>query len=136
MRVLGNIDIEEGGEIQNLTVASGSSFPANPNTAEVFYLTSGNVGLHIYRDSGWKHIASQVMVMETIDGSSGNGTHVVPAASSLDGLMYCIKRTDSSGYKTTVSVSGGGTLDSYTTFDMYGEEALLLRSDNSEWHII
>lgn len=54
--------IIEGSAIQNLTIPSGTTEPANPNTGELFYFTDTSVtgvsGLHIYTGSGWSSLAT------------------------------------------------------------------------------
>ena len=62
------IDLLDGSSITNMTVASGTSLPSSPtpNDGELFYLTSGNIGLHVYDSStpGWVR-------MTTASGTAG-----------------------------------------------------------------
>lgn len=37
MKVYGNVTLSEGSDLNNLTVAHGATFPANPNVGELFY---------------------------------------------------------------------------------------------------
>lgn len=50
------ISLVEGSQITNATVAYGPSFPGSPNVGELFYLTSGTVGLYIHDGSSWNEI--------------------------------------------------------------------------------
>ena len=45
------IELAEGSDISNLTVDSGTSFPAEPSVGEMFYVTG--VGLHLYDGQKW-----------------------------------------------------------------------------------
>jgi len=47
------IQLSEGSEVVNLVVDSGTTFPSNPNTGELFYKTSATAGLYVYDGSGW-----------------------------------------------------------------------------------
>jgi hypothetical protein len=45
--------IVEGSAIQNASVATGTAFPSSPNVGELFFLTTGTVGLYAYSGSAW-----------------------------------------------------------------------------------
>jgi hypothetical protein len=45
--------IVENSTIVNTTVASGTAFPAQPSAGELFYLTTGEVGLYSYSGTVW-----------------------------------------------------------------------------------
>lgn len=78
------IDLVEGSEVINLAVARGTSFPASPDEGELFYLTSGTVGLYVYKTSGWTLIMDPASV--AITGGTINGTSIgqtTPAAGSF-----------------------------------------------------
>ena len=45
--------VVEGSSIQNATVPSGTAFPLSPNIGELFFLTSGAVGLYTYSGAVW-----------------------------------------------------------------------------------
>jgi len=47
------LKIAEGSEITNLTIPTGTSFPANDNVGEMFYRTDTNT-LHIRNNTGWE----------------------------------------------------------------------------------
>lgn len=50
------LDIAEGSEVTNLTAATGTSDPANPNAGELFFRTDQNK-LRVYNGTGWDEIA-------------------------------------------------------------------------------
>lgn len=52
MRIDG-LTLQEGATIENLTVATGSSFPVGENLGELFYKTGSNSGLYIYNGTDW-----------------------------------------------------------------------------------
>ncbi len=41
-----NLTVSEGSHINNLTIPSGTAFPTNGNTGELFYPTTGAVGVY------------------------------------------------------------------------------------------
>lgn len=54
------INLVEGSEIANITVATGSFLPGTPNNGELFYLTTGTIGLYVYdaSKSMWNQITA------------------------------------------------------------------------------
>ena len=52
-----------------MTIASGTSLPGTPNEGELFYLTSGNIGLHVYDSS-----QSNWIQVTTDTGVNGGGS--------------------------------------------------------------
>lgn len=50
--------IVEGSAIQNASIAMGTAFPSLPNAGELFYLTSGVVGLYVYNGGSWDFFAN------------------------------------------------------------------------------
>lgn len=61
MHVNGNITLGEGGKINNLTLPHGTSFPANGNLGEKFFLSTGidadtPKGEYEHDGTAWKHI--------------------------------------------------------------------------------
>jgi hypothetical protein len=77
MKIYGG-EIAEGSSILNLTVANGTSFPSNPNAAELFYRTDENK-LYVHNGTTWvelsttgagtsyKHIQSSASTTWTIE---------------------------------------------------------------------
>ena len=59
-----NINLVDGTAISNLEVANGTSLPGTPNDGELFYLTSGNIGLYVYDSSqlNWVRITTDTGV--------------------------------------------------------------------------
>ena len=55
------IQLTEGSNVENLTVASGTAFPSNPNEGELFFRSDTAVtdkGLYLYVGGNWDRIAS------------------------------------------------------------------------------
>ncbi len=55
------ITLEQGSKVSNLTVASGTSFPAQPDEGELFFRSDSDVrfsGLYMYAGGNWDRIAS------------------------------------------------------------------------------
>ena len=48
------MDLVEGSKLTNVAIDTGTSFPSSPDTGELFYLTSGNIGLYVYTGSSWE----------------------------------------------------------------------------------
>ena len=60
--IFDGVTIGEGGIIINPVISSGTSFPTNTNLGELFYLTTGTVGLYIYAGTGWRLIDNQYIL--------------------------------------------------------------------------
>lgn len=75
--------ISEGSVIVNATIASGTAFPSNPDVGELFYLTSGSVGLYYYSGT-WDAVAKGATLSTHI---SDDSRHLTTAQNTLlDGL--------------------------------------------------
>ena len=71
------------------------------------------------------------------DASSGAITVTLPQASTVDRVMFNIKKIDSSVNKVTVDGNGSETIDGSTTFDLTGEdESITIHCDGSSWYIV
>lgn len=64
--LMDGISLLEGTKVVNLTVDSGTSFPASPNAAELFYRTD-NTTLYYYNGSSWIAISSTNGTVTSID---------------------------------------------------------------------
>lgn len=83
MRIDG-IQLVQGSNISNLTVASGTSFPSSPDSGELFYRTDAaeNVrGLYCYIGGSWDRIASS----DSLTAPSGAS---FPSTSNVGDLYY------------------------------------------------
>ena len=62
--LIDNVDLVPGSEITNMTIATGASLPGTPNEGELFYLTSGNIGMHVYdsSQSNWIRVTTDTSV--------------------------------------------------------------------------
>jgi hypothetical protein len=73
----------------------------------------------------------------TCDASGGAFTVTLPAASSVDGRIYHIKKTDSSGNAVTVDGNSSETIDGDTTKAINVQyDSMMISCDGSNWHII
>lgn len=71
------------------------------------------------------------------NATGGTYTITLPAASGLDGLIFFIKKTDSSGNAVTVDGNGSETIDGATTKTLSAQYATLqVVCDGSNWHIL
>jgi hypothetical protein len=78
------INLAEGSQIGNLTVASGKSFPGTPSTGELFFrtdATSSVKGLYLYNGTEWSRLPTQVEMVVP------NGT-VLPSTPVEGQLFY------------------------------------------------
>ena len=60
MKVYGNVNLSEGSEFNNLTVARGPAFPSSPNAGEIFY--HDVLGLTFHDGVKWNAISTDVHV--------------------------------------------------------------------------
>ena len=108
------INLAEGSVVTNLTVASGSSFPASSSIGELFYLTGANAGLYLYNGSQWVDFAAE------------------SAVASLAAVPFVVKTADAAVPNALVLGSLGagfvknsgpaGTLSSVATVDLSGSD--------------
>lgn len=63
------INLTEGSEITNITVATGTDFPGDPSLGELFYKTSGSVGLYVYNGGSWEQIAEASAALNLTAGT-------------------------------------------------------------------
>lgn len=71
------------------------------------------------------------------DASGGAFTVTLPAASGVTGIIYHIKKMDSSGSAVTIDGNGAETIDGATTIDLTLQyESVTIVSDGTSWHII
>lgn len=71
------------------------------------------------------------------NASGGAFTITLPAASGVLGIIYHIKKTDSSGNAVTVDGNGSETIDGATTASLTAQyESIMIVCDGSNWHII
>lgn len=85
MRIDG-ISLQEGSSISNLTVASGTVFPASPNAGELFYRSDADdniVGMYIFVDGVWERISSA-------KGSTIPSGETLPSNAVIGDLFYKI----------------------------------------------
>ncbi len=62
------ISISEGGNIANATIASGSAFPSNPNSGELFFRTdSPNDGLYVYDGTQWSVVGTGTVTFDALN---------------------------------------------------------------------
>lgn len=104
MKVFG-AQLAEGSAFTNLTVASGTAFPAQPNSGELFYRIDTDprvIGLYVYINGAWERLASESAV--TIPSSAS-----FPTLASAGDLFF---NTDPA---IGLSVFNGSTWDNVLT---------------------
>jgi hypothetical protein len=70
------------------------------------------------------------------DASGGSFTITLPAASGVSGIIYHIKKTDSSGNAVTVDGNASETIDGATTRIISTQyDSMMIICDGSSWHI-
>lgn len=90
-----NLTLKEGSRINNLTVPSGTSFPSNANAGEMFYLTSGSVGMYVHNGSSWILLTTSVskILRQTVTTSNGIWTISLSNVNSVINVSACVLPT-------------------------------------------
>ncbi len=107
MKIYGDISLSEGSDFKNLTVDSGSSFPANPTQGELFYHTTN--GLCVYTGTAWVTASSsgnltneQVLVAIGYTPLNKNGDNILGSLSFPKTSGVGVKIEDSYGWKDLI----------------------------------
>jgi len=79
------INLVEGSSVDNLTIASGSSFPGAANTAELFY-RSDEGALYLYTGAEWVNLATPTLTESDITDAL-NYTPVNKNGDTMTGLL-------------------------------------------------
>lgn len=121
MRIDG-IKLGDGSNITNLTVASGSAFPSNPDVAELFFRTSSDStveGLYVYIQGDWTRIGTQASLI------TPNGAAL--PSSGATGQLFFLNSNDASeglyfydGESSSWKVVSGGVSTINATGDATG----------------
>ena len=75
--LIDGLNLVEGSVLQNLTIASGTSFPANASLSELFYRTDAdNKGLYVYTDS-WRKLSLAAEAAQSLADMSANLTQAM-----------------------------------------------------------
>ena len=116
------LTIAEGSEITNLTVPSGTAFPANDNVGEMFYRTDEDV-LYVRNNTEWEAVAMGVTVSpsSTVNLTTGYTTDVEVLSSDTiapDMTLESIKTRAVAGNITLNFPTGGnGVVHIIATID-------------------
>lgn len=123
------ISISEGGSIINASIASGTSFPANPNVGELFYRTDEpNDGMHVYDGAGWELIGSGGTVdfdglnvkaavrLATTGSITLSGEQTIDGVSAVAGNRVLVKN-QGTGSQNGIYVVATGAWTRSTDFD-------------------
>jgi phage-related tail fiber protein len=129
------IDLVEGSEITNLTVAAGSNFPDLPNDGELFYKTGNDEGLHLYHDSSWVRLVTDVDIQNgtTLPQNTIPGTYSIINVDSRGIVTSGSKPTTLAGY----GIVDAQPLDSDLTSiaNVSGQTGLLKKNENGTWSL-
>ena len=89
--LIDGMQLTEGSVLQNLTIASGTSFPANASLSELFYRTDAdNKGLYVYTDS-WRKLSLAAEAAQSLADMSANLTQ---AMSALNASVEALAQQD------------------------------------------
>ena len=105
------VRLAEGSVASNMVIASGTSFPSNPDVGELFLNTSGgSYGLHMYANSAWnKVLTNKIFTSDTLTYDS----YLVYHAGNLSfstGLSYSsgvLSVTNAPTATTATNLAGG-----------------------------
>lgn len=115
------IQLQEGSSISNLSVSTGTAFPASPNDGELFYRSDADtsvLGLYCYVNGSWDRISSTDS-MTVPNGSS------LPGSTSNAGDLFYLNSNDANeglyAYSGSAWAQVGGGAPTYTiTGDVTG----------------
>lgn len=80
---VGNLQMEEGAKITNLTAPSGTSFPDNGNLAELFVLLPAKV-LYMHDGTSWTQVATQSLPTLATVATSGSFDDLLDKPNTAD----------------------------------------------------
>lgn len=123
------VDIN-GGTIDG-TVIGGASAVAG----SFALLTAGSLNLANQTVTGNTTLDTADCVV-FVDASSNDVTITLPTAAAGDGIVYLIKRVDTSAYVVTVDGDSAETIDNNTTVTLLSMDAITITSDGTEWWIV
>ncbi len=98
----------EGSSVKNLVVASGTQFPANPDTGELFVRTdAANAGLYVYQNTSWDKLLDGEVApaVTSIAASGSNGVSISGSPITTSGTI-----TIGLGNITPTSVAASSTV--------------------------
>lgn len=88
------VQIKEGTDISNATVDSGVGFPAGANIGELFFLTSGTIGLYVYTGAQWSRILNDSAAFAFLDltdtpsSYAGRANNVLSVSATETGIEF------------------------------------------------
>jgi lipopolysaccharide export system protein LptA len=137
------------------TLGTDDAFALNFETGGVMRVVidaSGNVGINtgaatlnsgLVVNTSLATVATTVVASGTLTAlqqaifvNANTTTQTLPTAASAPGRIYTIKNTNTAS-GTTVSVSGGGTIDGSISYALAGvNDSVVVQSDGSVWRVI
>ena len=110
------INLSEGSEIGNVTIASGNTFPSNANAGEMFWKTGSNAGFHIHNGTAWITVASDPPLKVVTTTVTSNGSGVWTASySGFSSVSSVMVQALSPSASSTMSTQNIATLKSFST---------------------
>lgn len=132
------VHIESSNETNN--IITGNQFASN-TTADILDVGTGTIINNNYPDNVTSktgdYTATGLDSEILCNASSAGFTITLPAAANIEGKIYHIKKTDSSGNTVTVDGNASETIDGATTAVITNQyESIMILCDGSNWHII
>jgi hypothetical protein len=130
------VSMEQGLSVLNAAIDSETGYKLN--TTEI--ITSGRILQNVKMNTVSKtanYTATATDHVILCDASGGAFTITLPAASGAAGVIYHIKKTDSSGNLVTIDANASEAIDGDLTPDLTVQyESLMIACDGSNWHVI
>ncbi len=126
-----NLTVSEGSHINNLTIPSGNTFPTNGNTGELFYLTTGAVGVYCHNGSQWNllSVVSSKIQRQTVSTTNGNWAITLTGVSQVLDVNVVVRPTTTFSPRfntfrdiSTTSITG-------TIYEVMGLGGLMVTDD-------
>jgi hypothetical protein len=109
--LIDGIQLAEGSDVSNLTVALGTSFPANASNGEFFLKSDlGVYNLYIYHSGAWNRVADESSIQETLGYTPVNKAgDTMTGALVLSGAPTLSLHAATKAYVDSVAGSGGAS---------------------------
>lgn len=109
--LIDGIELAEGSDVTNLTVATGLNFPANGSDGEFFLKSDAGVyNLYIYHSGSWNRVADEQSIQDTLGYTPVNKAgDTMTGALVLSGAPTLSLHAATKAYVDSVAGSGGAS---------------------------